>query len=70
MSLFVVTIDHTLYGSRGPAKVEPVSGVFDSIEKANNCIKYLIKTREFELCEENFEISEVKLNKIYYDVLD
>ena len=65
MSLFVVTIDHTLYGSRGPVKIDPVCGVYDTIEKANEAIEYLLDI--YTITYEQFEINEIELNKTYFD---
>lgn len=65
MCLFVVTIDHIIYGSRGPNKIDPLCGVFDTIEKAREAIDFLIKTNS-ELSQDMFEINEVILNETYY----
>ena len=66
MPLYVVTVDHTMYGSRGPVKIEPVCGVFETLEKAQEAINYLLKQNS-DLIHENFDIDEVELDKTYYD---
>ena len=66
MPLFVVIVNHTLYGSRGPVKVEPICGVFDSIEKAREAIDFLID-KNSDLSNEQFEIDEVEVNETYYE---
>jgi hypothetical protein len=66
MPLYVVTVDHTMYGSRGSVKVDPVCGVFETLEKAQEAINYLVKKNSY-LIHEDFDIDEVELDKTYYD---
>ena len=67
MPLYVVTVDHTMYSSRGPVKVDPVCGVFETLEKAQEAINYLLKTYKDTIAYKQFEINEVELNKTYFD---
>ena len=62
MPLYVVTVDYIMYG----VKVDPVCGVFETLEKAQEAINYLLKQNS-DLIHENFDIDEVELNKTYYE---
>jgi hypothetical protein len=55
-----------MYSSRGPVKIEPVCGVFETLEKAQEAVNYLLK-KNSDLIHENFDIDEVELNKTYYE---
>ncbi len=59
MPLFVVTVYN-------PKVDDPVCGVFDTIEKAQEAIEYLLENYKDTLYEQ-FEISEIELNKTYFD---
>jgi len=47
-------------------KVDPVCGVFETLEKAQEAVNYLVK-KNSDLIHENFDIDEVELDKTYYD---
>ncbi len=67
MKIFIVTVKHVIYGSRGPQEVEPVCGAFDTIEKAREAVEYLVKTYSSDITIENFSIDEVEIGKIYFE---
>ena len=67
MKIFIVTVKHVMYGSRGPKEVEPVCGAFDNIESAREAIEYLVKTYSSEVATESFSIDEVEIGKIYFE---
>ena len=58
MPLFVVTIDHP--------KVDPVCGVFETLDKAEEAVEYLLENYK-DTVYDQFEISEIELNKTYFD---
>ncbi len=62
MPLYVVTVDYIMNG----LKVDPVCGVFETLEKAQEAINYLLKNNS-DLTYENFDIDEVELDKTYFD---
>lgn len=66
MTLYVLIVNHTLHGSRGPERVEPVCGVYDTLEQAQDAIKFLI-SKNNDITFNNFEINGVEINKIYYE---
>lgn len=63
MPLYVVTVDYIMYG----VKVDPVCGVFETLEKAQEAINYLLKTYKDTIAYKQFEINEIELNKTYFD---
>jgi hypothetical protein len=48
-------------------KVDPVCGVFETLEKAQEAINYLLKTYKDTIAYKQFEINEIELNKTYFD---
>lgn len=62
MPLYVVTVNHSIHG----IKTEPVCGVFETLDKAQESINYLLKNNS-DLTYEKFDIDEVELDKTYYE---